>query len=173
MIEAKLIGLENLYKKLDGLTSRIDVKQELFLSKLAEIGIKTADIKFKTAQYDGFNDVAVNQAPIWVDDKTLIIEAAGNAVAFIEFGTGVNYTQEHPTAGKVGAVRGAYGQGKGKQRAWGYYGVPGTHGRVVRMIASNHMVVLTEGNPPARALYDAGQEIRRHIKQIATEVFGS
>ena len=69
-------------------------------------------------------------------------------------------------------VRGEYGQGKGSQDSWGYYGNPGTNGRVVKENGKGSLVI-THGNPPARAMYDAGKEMREQVRAIAKEVFGN
>ena len=146
---------------------RLNERIHTMLEQVAAIGVDTADVAFKTAQYDGNNDVVVN-APEWISDTQLIISATGSSVTFIEFGTGVHYAEQHPKAAALGMNRGEYGQGKGKHDTWGYYGDPGTDGRVVE---GRGGLVLTHGNPPARAMYDAGKEMRESIAEIAREVF--
>lgn len=144
-------------------------KIHTLLERLAQIGVDTAAVKFDTAQYDGNNDVVVN-APEWVSDTKLIISATGHAVTFIEFGTGVHYAKQHPKAAELGMIRGTYGKGHGSQNTWGYYGDHGTDGAEV-INRSGKTVVLTHGNPPARAMYDAGKEMRERVAEIAREVF--
>lgn len=148
----------------------LENKMHLLLERLAAIGIDTADVRFRTAQYDGDNDVVVSNAPEWEGENELIISATGNAVTFIEFGTGVHYAEEHPAAERVGAVRGQFGQGKGSRDSWGYYGNPGTNGRVIKE-TDKGQVVITHGNPPNRAMYDAAKEMRNRIVEVAREVF--
>ncbi|MBQ3265206.1 MAG: hypothetical protein IJH07_05460 [Ruminococcus sp.] len=146
---------------------KLNERIHTMLQRLAAIGVDTADVAFKTAQYDGDNDVVVN-APEWISDTQLIISATGSAVTFIEFGSGVHYVKQHPKAVQLGAIRGGYGKGRGKRDTWGYYGNPGTNGRTVPGKAG---LVLTHGNPPARAMYDAGKEMRERVTEIAREVF--
>lgn len=148
----------------------LNEKIHLMLERLAEIGVDTASIEFKQAQYDGDNDVVVN-APEWIDDTKLIISATGSSVTFIEFGSGVHYTEQHPKAAEMGAIRGAYGKGRGSRDTWGYYGNPGTNGVVRKTVAGKGTLVLTHGNPPSRAMYKVGKDMREAIAEIAQEVF--
>lgn len=175
MIKISVSGLDETIKHLEQVKKSLEIKQHRLMERLAEIGIDVASVRFKTAQYDGINDVSVDKSPEWIDEHTLAIVARGQAVAFIEFGTGVHYAEKHPTASKVGAVRGSYGQGKGKRDSWTYYGEPGTNGRVVRTIQKEGEeavdVIRTHGNPPARAMYDAGKAMRERIVDIAREVY--
>lgn len=168
----KVTGLEKAVRKLEAYKKSLEGKTHVFLEHLAQVGIDVADVAFRTAQYDGENDVVVSGEPEWIDDNTLVITASGSAVKFIEFGTGVHYTEQHPKAGEMGMVRGEYGQGKGSQDSWGYYGNPGTNGRVVKENGKGSLVI-THGNPPARAMYDAGKEMREQVRAIAKEVFGN
>jgi hypothetical protein len=165
----KLSGFDQLIKRLE--TYDVQERQKRLLTRLAEIGIDVADVKFKTAQYDGVNDVVVKGTPTWVDDNTILLEATGHAVAFIEFGTGVYYPEQHPYAERMGAKRGGFGKGRGKQMTWGYYGAPGTHG-IVHRKAPKGDLVLTHGNPPARAMYEAGKEIKARLLEVVKEVYG-
>lgn len=171
-MKVQVTGEDRLISKLNAYKKSLKEKQRKFLSTLAEIGIDTATVKFGSAQYDGENDVEVEQSPRWSGDNKLIISATGKTITFIEFGTGVHYAEQHPKAMELGMVRGEYGQGKGSQNSWGYYGSPGTNGKVVKETPRG-TVVVTHGNPPARAMYDAGKEMRNRILEIAREVFGS
>lgn len=147
-------------------------KNRLMLERLAEIGINIAQVKFGSAQYDGYDDVNVPATPQWLSDNTLAISAEGSAVTFIEFGTGVFYSSRHPMEAELGFIRGEYGEGKGSNDSWGYYGLPGTNGRVIQK-KSGKTVVITHGNPPARAMYDAAKIMRSRIVDIAKEIYGS
>lgn len=169
-MQIKVTGIDSLINKLKSYAKSIDEKQHRFIEELSRIGIDVAAAEFQTAQYDGYNDVVVGSVPEWVGDNKLFISATGNAVTFIEFGTGVHYVEQHPKANEFGAIRGAYGKGNGLKDTWGYYGSPGTNGREVQK-KDGSTVVLTHGNPPARAIYDAGKEMRNRIVEIAKGVF--
>lgn len=159
-------GLESLIQRLSGLEGSIKERQRTLMERLAKIGIDVAAMRFSTAQYDGVNDVIVRREPEWISDNTLRIHADGSTVAFIEFGTGVHYREQHPKAAELHMIRGTYGYGLGRFDSWKYKGAPGTNGE---MTDSDY--VWTHGNPPARAMYEAGREIRDRIREVAREVF--
>lgn len=169
-MDIKVTGLDRLIRKIEARRDSLAVKQHELLERLSLIGIDIASAKFQTAQYDGENDVAVSRTPEWVDENKLFLTATGNAVTFIEFGTGVHYSEQHPKAAALGTIRGAYGQGKGSRNTWGYYGQPGTNGKVIKE-NDKGTLVLTHGNPPARAMYDAAKEMRNRVAETAREVF--
>lgn len=136
-------------------------KESELITKLAERGKEVASIKFAGAQYDGVNDVSVR-----VDStgSVAVIYAEGEAVAFIEFGSGAKMGYGHPTAGEHGLGPGTWSSdeslgGKGhwdNPNGW-YY----KHGEK------------SYGNPPVMAMYDAVQTMTAEITTIAREVFGS
>ena len=165
-------NVDTVIVQLEQYRNKLNERIHTMLERLAELGVDTAAVAFKTAQYDGDNDVVVN-APEWLSDTQLIISATGSSVTFIEFGTGVHYAEQHPKASEVGAVRGEYGMGRGKRDAWGYYGNPGTNGKIRKSVEGKGDLVITHGNPPSRALYNAGKEMRENISEIAREVFSS
>ncbi len=170
MISIKISGLDELKKKIENQRNNFKTKGQIFLQRLAQEGLTVAKAQFSSAQYDGVNDVTVtveNMGP----DKIAVV-ANGQAVAFIEFGTGVTYSEQHPKADDMGAVRGSYGQGKGNNESWTYYGEAGTNGVPVRD-SDKGTVIRTKGNPPARAMYNASEQMRAKIQQIAKEVFTS
>lgn len=172
MIKVTVSGLDAVMKKLDKYNKEFKEKQRIFLEKLADIGIDTADSIFKTAEYDGTKDVVVSKTPEWISENKLRITASGNSVLFIEFGTGVYYSEQHPKAAELGMVRGTYGQGKGSNDKWFFYGEKGSNGKIVNTSPKGD-VILTRGNPPARAMYEAGKDVRSKIQEIAREVFSS
>ena len=135
-------------------------KEKRLLEALAEIGIKEASVRFTTAMYDGTNDVSVR---LDTTNNGYAIIAEGQAVAFIEFGAGVyhNTSEPYPNPRPTGIVGiGEYGQGKGKQKAWGYKN-------------ENDELVITRGNPAAMPMWYASEEIKNQVLRIAKEVFGT
>lgn len=162
-ISVKLGNVREVIPALQEYKDSLPRKNREFLEKLAELGMDTADVSFRHAQYDGDNDVEVSLR--WESEEKVLVVASGQAVTFIEFGTGIVYPDNHPKAGEMGAVRGGYGEGHGSQRTWGYYGEPGTNGKQLRD------VVLTHGNPASRSMYEAGKTMRDRIMEIAKEVY--
>ena len=123
-------------KELKAYRDSLDDKQQQLLDELANIGVREASVRFTTAMYDGVNDTEVTLETIAGGYR---IVAAGNAVAFIEFGTGVyhNPSEPYPNPRPNGIVGiGEYGKGYGKRQAWGYRDEGGN-------------LVITHGNPAA------------------------
>lgn len=173
MLSIKINGLEELLKKLDTKKNTLEEKMHKFMERLMEEGFEVAETGFKYAIYAGTNDVNVLE-PQWEDDNTMVLVAEGDAVAFIEFGTGItyDYPDDYPTDKKQGIMaRGTYGHRLGNLvGGWRYKGDPGNEGWVIRS-GKHKGEVLTKGNPPARAMLNAGQTMRDKIKEIAKEVF--
>lgn len=129
-------------------------KEKELRVRLASVGATVASIQFSRAIYSGTNDVSVR-----VDNtgSVAVIYAEGEAVAFIEFGSGDRYGHGHPQAGEFGMGPGTYPDGKGywnNPKGW-WYG------------NSQH----TYGNPPAQAMWQAVQTMTEQITMIAKEVF--
>ena len=134
-------------------------KEAELISRLAERGRSVASIKFASAQYDGANDVSVR-----VDStgSVAVIYAEGEAVAFIEFGSGSAMGYGHPDAGEHGFGPGTWSTGESGKGHWddptGWYY---KHGEK------------SHGNPPAMAMWQAVQTMTEEITTIAREVFGT
>ena len=132
-------------------------KEAELRSRLAMLGATVASIQFARAIYTGSNDVSVR-----VDDtgSVAVIYAEGEAVVFIEFGSGLKYGYGHPQAGEFGYGPGTYSDGPNGKGYWdnekGWWFGSGQH---------------TYGNPPAMAMYNAVQEIAENVTKIAREVF--
>lgn len=142
-------------------------KEKKLLEGLAMLGVQEASVRFTTAIYDGVNDVNVTLKKIV---NGYVIVASGQAVAFIEFGSGVyhNTGEPYPESRPAGIVGiGEYGQGKGKRKAWFYKGEPGSNGEVQK-----NGVVKTRGNPAAMPMWYASKEMEESVLQLAREVFG-
>lgn len=160
-------SINNAIKELEQYKKELLEKEKRLLEALANIGVKEASIRFTTAMYDGVNDVTVM---LDTTSNGYAIVAEGEAVAFIEFGTGVyhNSGEPYPIPRPEGVVGiGEYGQGKGKRRAWFYKGEAGTNGEVQK-----NGVVKTRGNPAAMPMWYASEEMRKSVQQIVREVFG-
>ena len=171
-IKCSLGNISEAIKQIEKYEKSLQKKQKIFLEKLAEVGVDVAKAKFQTAQYDGDNDVVLSE-PAWLGDNRLVISATGKSVMFIEFGTGVHYKAEtHPLADDFGFVRGAYGYTLGKFDSWRYKGNPGTNGEMITE-GKHKGEIETHGNPANRCMYEASKEMRKKVREIAKEVFGS
>lgn len=173
-IRANVSGVNELLKTLNGYTERkLQIRTEKILERLAEIGKIKAYNVYKDAVYAGTNDVTVTY------NKTqdgYEISADGASVLFIEFGTGVSFPEisEEKPAGIVG--HGEYGKGHGKYKGWTYplkNGL-GNAGKVITDKNGNPKgLAFTRGNPPARAMYQAREEMIRRIKDVVQEVLNN
>ena len=171
-IKCTLGNIDQAIKAIEQYEKSLEKKEKVFLKRLAEIGVETARVSFQEAQYDGDNDVVVHD-PKWIDENRLVISATGKSVAFIEFGTGVHYAAEsHPKAAELGMVRGGFGYHLGLLDSWRYEGNPGKNGKMITK-GKHAGEIETYGNPANRCLYEAGEEMRRKIKEIAKEAFGN
>ena len=138
-------------RRLDEYFADLIEKANTVCERLATIGAVRASLDFSRAIYNGTNDVAVTVEQI---DNGYAIHATGNAVLFIEFGSGASYGYGHPEPEGYGP--GTY-PGKGHwddPNGWWY----GNH---------EH----SYGNPPAAAMYHAKQDVLQEVQRIADEVF--
>ena len=138
-------------RRLDEYFADLIEKANRVCERLATIGAVRASLDFSRAIYNGTNDVEVTVEPI---DNGYAIHARGNAVLFIEFGSGASYGYGHPEPEGYGP--GTY-PGKGHwddPNGWWY----GNH---------EH----SYGNPPASAMYHAKQDVLQEVQRIADEVF--
>ena len=132
-------------------------KENIFVKRLAEIGVSVASTGFAVADYDGNNDVTVRLE--WNGNRAVVI-AEGETVGFIEFGTGIkNPEWDNSGMSYTPPKHGTYGK---KHGAWpkGWYFTPG-------LGAVQH----TFGNPPAEAMRTARDVMIERITQIAREVW--
>lgn len=142
-------------------------------NRLADVGEDSAREGFAEAAYPGDNDVTVfreNQR------KGISVVAEGQAVAFIEFGTGIT-NAPYPGELPAGVVpHGMYDQRKGSNpKGWVYSGSPGTGGLAWEVSDMKRGVRKgiwrTKGNPPAGAMLRAANDMRDAVPRILREVF--
>ena len=79
------------------------------------------------------------------------VVASGADAVFVEFGAGVYHNgavgaSPHPKGAELGFTIGSYGKGRGKGRAWGYYGNGGE-------------LIITHGTPAQMPLYRALRDV--------------
>lgn len=141
-------------------------KETEFVRRLKEIGVSVARAGFAAADYDGENDVLI--AETQMGGNAMVI-AYGQAVGFIEFGTGVRFREYDSSASDfTPPPHGSYGKGRGKNPKGWYFNPDHQAGKRkgVRVPARH-----TYGNPPAEAMLAARDAIVEQIVQIAREVW--
>lgn len=140
-------------------------KCELFVRRLAEVGIPIIDQNISAAAGDSDKNhntyIKLNSFGSY-SQATLVCE--GKDLLFIEFGAGVHYngsagSSPHPKGEELGYTIGSYGKGQGKNDFWFYY-------------ADTGEVVMSHGTQATMPMYRAVLEMRRQILAIAKEVFG-
>lgn len=146
-------------------------KVDLCRQRIAEEIAKEASLNFGNAVMD---DV-INGSPrkpdvtVSVSDKGTmsVVVADGEDAVWCEFGAGVYHngsvgSSPNPYGNDLGFTIGSYGEGHGKQQAWGYYADPN----------DKDSLVITRGTPASMPMYNAAQEVMRKSIGIAREVFG-
>ena len=133
-------------------------KEELFVKRLAEIGVSVAATGFALADYDGINDVRVTMTQ---SGTKVVVMAMGSTVGFIEFGTGVrNPEWDNSGMEYTPPKHGTYGKGMGaRPKGWFFKENEGA--------AARH----TYGNVPAEAMKTARDVMIEQVVQIAREVW--
>lgn len=157
-------------KQVKAYKNRVAKKEAEMLEKLARFGRDVAQVRFSQALYAGTNDV---QCRFDSSGSTATIYAEGQAVGFIEFGTGVRHAEYPQDKDYIPPKHGTYGKGKGANPGWwDYYGDPGNKGHVISE-KNGRIKVRTSGNEPAMAMYEAVNRMAEQIVEIAREVWSS
>lgn len=169
-ISCTLATLDKAIAELDKFQKELATKAESITSQVTDVCESEAAVNFGKAIYDGTNDVIVSTE----QDKLIgYVVASGETVAFIEFGTGITYPDDHPlkpdTLGLVG--RGEYGHKLGRMKnGWRYPAVMGA-GTNGEKDEKHPDMIHTYGNPANRCLYDARAEAQKSVIKIAKEAF--
>lgn len=159
-------SIQNAIKEIEAYKRQFIDKNELFVRRLAELGIPVIDQNIAAAQGDSEKShntyIKINSFGNYSEAK-LVVE--GKSILMLEFGAGIHYngsagTSPHPKGEEFGYTIGSYGKGQGKNDFWFYY-------------ADTGEAVMSHGTKSTMPVYKAGIEIRRQVLKIAREVFGS
>lgn len=159
-------SIQNAIKEIEAYKRQLIDKNELFVRRLAELGIPVIDQNIAAAQGDSDKShntyIKINSFGSYSEAK-LVVE--GSDLLFIEFGSGIHYndsagTSPHPKGEEFGYTIGSYGKGQGKNDFWFYY-------------ADTGEAVMSHGTQSTMPVYKASVEIIQNIRRIAREVFGS
>lgn len=152
-------------KELKKYRTSLNDKNELFIKRLAEIGIPVIEQRINEARGDSSKEhlthIEVNRFGNYAQAKLIV---QGNDIMFIEFGAGIHYNTSpgdslHPKGSELGYTIGSYGKGQGKRDSWFYY-------------ADSGEAVMSHGTEATMPVYSASVEIRNNMIRIAKEVFG-
>lgn len=159
-------SIQDAINQLKSYQGELKSKNELFVRRLAELGIPVIDQNIAMAQGDSDKNhntyIKINRFDDYVQ---AILICEGSGLLFIEFGAGIKYntpagTSPHPKGQELGYTIGSYGQGKGKNDSWTYYSESGEW-------------VRSYGTEATMPVYKATVEIIQSIRKIAKEVFSS
>ena len=152
-------SISNAIKQLEQYKKDFLAKEELFVKRLAEIGVSVATTGFAVADYDG--DKGNIQVTLEQNGTSVAVIASGEKVGFIEFGTGVkNPEWDNSGMDYTPPKHGTYGKGQGANpHGWYFTQHPGAKAR--------H----TYGNQPAEAMRTARDVMIEKVTQIAREVW--
>lgn len=174
----EISGLNEVVSNLQKLQDDLKLKGDELATRLGQLGVRIATMYYAQGVYAGYNDVEVT-----LDETgklgTAKIVASGNAVLFIEFGTGITMPDAYEAraelkSGKV-AEHGKYGHGYGADPNGWYY--PATNGLGSNppdgseYADRNQTFIHTYGNPAFPAMYMTRNDLIDSIKRIAREVF--
>lgn len=133
-------------------------KEQEFVRRLAEIGVRLAGGIYSVADYDGEHNVSVY---LQKTSNGYAVIAEGETVGFLEFGTGIKNREwggDHLEY--TPPPHGSYGDGHGKQ-PYGWWFKSQDYG----------ITMHTYGNPPAEGMLTARDTIVQQVIQIAREVW--
>ena len=159
-------SIQNAINQLKSYQNELKNKNELFVQRLAELGIPIIDQNIAMAQGDSDKNhntyIKINRFDDYAQ-ATLVCEGSG--LLFIEFGAGIYYngaagSSPHPKGEDFGYTIGSYGQGKGKNESWVY-------------VADSGEWVRSYGTEATMPVYKASVEIVQNIRRIAKEVFSA
>lgn len=174
----EISGLNEVVSNLQKLQDDLKLKGDELATRLGQLGVRIATMYYAQGVYAGYNDVEVT-----LDETgklgTAKIVAAGYAVLFIEFGTGI--TKEDATdaraelkSGKV-VGHGEFGDKHGADPDGWYY--PATKGLGPhppddsQYADKNQTFIHTFGNDATPAMYWTRRDLIQNIENIAREVF--
>ena len=158
-----------LIKQLRDYANSFPVKEKEYLEALVKEGGRVAEGYLASAETSSPNqayiDTEINK---FGGEISLVGEEKGGA-GFVEFGTGTKYTsmaESHPRAYEFGAIRGEYGEGKGRKPPWIFHGEAGVTGEEL-----GGGFVETYGQPASRVMWKTQKRLEASYLDIAKEVF--
>lgn len=151
-----------------------------FCEYIAEAGkIKAEDLYNAAVKLSGDETPTVNNA-YWLNDTTMVLTASGTDILFIEFGTGIlNFSNTYPTDTEDAArnARQFFGSSYSATHTWIDEKGRQHGGWLIEPKVSKfngwwpYGGEWVSGNPPAKAMYEAGKRMREVIDKAAKVAF--
>lgn len=154
----------------DGLPEKLRELRRRVALEMAEL----ADDGFGGAWYDDVigSGMKLPRVEVYIMEKgdAYLVIAEGDSVIWQEFGAGVYYngpagSSPHPWGAENAFLIGKYGKGNGARKVWGYFDPP--------YARDEEHLKLTHGTPASKPLYNAYEDVKHMVKDIAREVFGN
>jgi hypothetical protein len=167
-VELTESGIDKAIKELEEYKKDIKRKTALLQDRIAKRIEEEADKGFASAVVDDLVRGGYQKPDVTVNYTTKgdisVVVAQGEDAVWVEFGAGVYHngnlgSSPHPRGSELGMTIGGYGQGKGKQRSWGFKDADGT-------------LHVTRGTPAQMPLEKAVLSVLDELPQMAKEVFG-
>lgn len=167
-IELTESGIDKAIKELEEYKKDIKRKTALLQDRIAKRIEEEANKGFASAVVDDLVRGGYQKPDMTVNYTTKgdisVVVAQGEDAVWVEFGAGVYHngnlgSSPHPRGSELGMTIGGYGQGKGKQRSWGFKDADGT-------------LHVTRGTPAQMPLEKAVLSVLDELPQMAKEVFG-
>ncbi len=159
---ADLSSIDKAIEMLDAYKNTLEEKRNELLKELGELGIKILSSNFQKVNADGDFDVSVNL--INNNDGNVTIYVGGKSVLFIEFGTGIRYSESPEAKGDLVDAsdiveRGQWGHKQGSNPKGWWYSTSDKK--------SHH----TYGMPAQIPVYGSKQELIKRIDEVCRKVF--
>ena len=163
MFEVKInTNAREVLKQVQARMNMLNLKEKFtqVLVQLLNIGFPIAYAELvANADYDGINDIQID-TEVDAENGTATLTAKGQAVLFVEFGTGITYVYGHPMDLELGFGPGTYPPKNPNNPNWSnpqgwYYG------------QRQH----TYGNKPNMGMYHARNEMLAQINNVVREIF--
>lgn len=167
-VELTESGIDKAIKELEEYKKGIKRKTSLLQDRIAKRIEEEADKGFASAVVDDLVRGGYQKPNVTVNYTTRgdisVVVAQGEDAVWVEFGAGVYHngnlgSSPHPRGSELGMTIGGYGQGKGKQKSWGFKDADGT-------------LHVTRGTPAQMPLEKAVLSVLDELPQMAKEVFG-
>lgn len=167
-VELTESGIDKAIKELEEYKKDIKRKTALLQDRIAKRIEEEADKGFASAVVDDLVRGGYQKPDVTVNYTTRgdisVVVAQGEDAVWVEFGAGVYHngnlgSSPHPRGSELGMTIGGYGQGKGKQKSWGFKDADGT-------------LHVTRGTPAQMPLEKAVLSVLDELPQMAKEVFG-
>lgn len=172
----KIIGIkEDIEERIQRFINGRNGAYAMALHETISNATKLAQEEFQKAEYDGVNDVTVENTGVSKGGSKII--ASGSSVTFIEFGAGITFNSVvHPLLNQTQFNIGGYGLGKGNQEFWYFKkqsNATFTTGKGVEV--HNHLkngqpISKTYGNRPNMCMYNARNYIIDNFKPITEKI---